>query len=162
MSEVKHYIGIPNGVVFCLDEEQHHGLFRGRLYHGYHDGPIEVASFLEMTQVMEHLFNELQFPRAGLRDRSFIEEDAKAGDGRRKEKERIMSDKELLAQHGELGTFIIRVQQRQAGTWQGRVTWVDQNKTIRFRSIFELIKLMESGIISEHPELAENEDPSWD
>ena len=73
-----------------------------------------------------------------------------------------MSDKELLAQHGELGTFIIRVQQRQAGTWQGRVTWVDQNKTIRFRSIFELIKLMESGILSEHPELAETEDVSWD
>ncbi len=162
MSEVRHYIGTPNGVVLCVDREPRHGLLGGRLYHGYHDGPVEVTSFLEMTQIMEHLFNELQFPRAGLKDRSFIEEDAKAGDGRKKEKERIMSDKELLMQRGELGTFIIRVQQRQAGTWQGRVTWVDQNKSIRFRSIFELIKLIESGIIAEHPELAESEDPSWD
>lgn len=162
MSEVRHYIGIPNGVVLCADGQPQHGIFRGRLYHGYHDGAIEVTSFLEMAQVMEQLFNDLQFPRPAVKDRTFFEEDAKAGDGRKKEKERIMSDKELLTQHGELGTFIIRVQQRQAGTWQGRVTWVDQNKTIRFRSIFELIKLIESGIIAEHPELEEAEDPTWD
>ena len=156
------YIGIPNGVVLCADGEPHHGMFRGRLYHGYHDGPIEIESFLEMTQIMENLFDDLQFPRPGLKDRSFNEDQAKAGHIDKKEKVRIMSDKELLTHRGELGTFIIRVQQRQGGTWQGRVTWVDQNKTIRFRSVLELIKLIESGIITEHPELAEDESPSWD
>lgn len=162
MSKSELYIGIPNGVVLCADEEPRHGMFRGRLYHGYCDGPIEVTSFREMTQIMERLFDDLHFPWPGLKDRSFSDEQRQASHAARNEKVRVMSDKELLTQHGDLGTFIIRVQQRQGGTWQGRVTWADQNKTIRFRSILELIKLIESGIIAEHPELAEDEAPSWD
>ena len=155
------YIGVPNGVILCADSTPQHGLFQGRLYHGYHDGPIRVESFLEMTEIMEKLFNDLQFPRPGLRDRSFSEDGTAPYYGK-KENKRIMSDKDLLTQHGDLGTFIIRVQQRQGVTRQGRVTWSEQNKTIRFRSILELIKLIESGIIAEHPELAEEENPSWE
>lgn len=154
------YIGIRNGAVLCVDGPIRHGTFEGRLYHGYCGEAVRIASFLEMTRVMERLFDELQFPRAGLRSRTFHGEITQRT-GRMEEKERIMSDKEMLTKHGELGTFIIRVQQRQSGTWQGRVTWVDQNKTTRFRSILELIKLIESGIEEDHPEIAED-DPSWD
>ncbi|MCI8465715.1 MAG: hypothetical protein HFI63_07645 [Lachnospiraceae bacterium] len=57
-----------------------------------------------------------------------------------------MKDKELLQKHGELGTFIVRVQHRQHSSWQGRITWVEQNKTMSFRSIWELIKLMVSAV----------------
>ena len=75
----------------------------------------------------------------------------------------LATDKELLKMHGDYGTFIIRVQQRQGGTWQGRITWADRNKTVHFRSILEMIKLIEDGIIAEHPELLEEEEtPHWD
>ena len=57
-----------------------------------------------------------------------------------------MSDKDLLSKHGDLGTFIIRVQHRQNSSWQGRITWMDQNKTVYFRSIWEMIKLVEEAL----------------
>ena len=57
-----------------------------------------------------------------------------------------MSDENLLSKHGDLGTFIVRVQHRQNPSWQGRITWMEQNKTICFRSVWEMIKLIESAV----------------
>ena len=57
-----------------------------------------------------------------------------------------MRDEELLSRHGDLGTFIIRVQHRQNSSWQGRITWMDKNKTVYFRSIWEMIKLVEGAL----------------
>ena len=73
-----------------------------------------------------------------------------------------MSDKELLSKHGELGTFIVRVQHRQNSSWQGRITWMEKNRTLNFRSVWELLKLIVSAVetvqeVEEEPE----EEPSW-
>ena len=57
-----------------------------------------------------------------------------------------MKDEELLSRHGDLGTFIIRVQHRQNSSWQGRITWMEKNKTVYFRSIWEMIKLVEGAL----------------
>ena len=57
-----------------------------------------------------------------------------------------MSDDELLSKHGDLGTFILRVQHRQNSTWQGRITWVNENKTLQFHSVWELTKLIEEAL----------------
>ena len=57
-----------------------------------------------------------------------------------------MSDDELLSKHGDLGTFILRVQHRQNSTWQGRITWVNENKMLQFRSVWELTKLIEEAL----------------
>ena len=57
-----------------------------------------------------------------------------------------MKEEELLNRHGDLGTFIVRVQHRQNSSWQGRITWMDQNKTVYFRSIWEMIKLVEEAL----------------
>lgn len=168
MSRSELYIGIPNGVVLCADEGLTHDTFKGRMYHKYSKEPIRVTSFLELIREMENFFNDIHFPRAGTRDRSFTEKPPALGSAGnagyyQKEREQVMSDKDLLKMHGDIGTFIIRVQQRQGGTWQGRITWADQNKTVRFRSVLEMIKLIEDGILAEHPELLEEEEsPSWE
>jgi hypothetical protein len=39
-------------------------------------------------------------------------------------------------------TFIVKVDNQQRDTWQGEVTWAEENKKTRFRSILELLKLM--------------------
>ena len=59
-----------------------------------------------------------------------------------------MSDEELLTKHGDIGTFIVRVQHRQNSSWQGRITWMEEDKTIQFRSVWEMIKLIESAVNS--------------
>ena len=57
-----------------------------------------------------------------------------------------MNDEELLQKHGDLGTFIVRVQHRQNSSWQGRITWMEEDKTVQFRSVWEMIKLIESAV----------------
>ena len=46
------------------------------------------------------------------------------------------------------GTFIVKVEYCQNGTWQGKVVWAKENKTERFRSMLELIKLMDEAMAS--------------
>lgn len=59
---------------------------------------------------------------------------------------RIMQDEILLDKRGEKGTFVIQVQYRQNSTWQGKVEWVEKNKTQHFRSALELIKLIDGAL----------------
>ena len=73
-----------------------------------------------------------------------------------------MKDEELLMKHGDLGSFIIRVQHRQNSSWQGRITWVEKNQTMYFRSAWEMMKLMESALDTvSAPEDMEDE-ATWD
>ena len=59
---------------------------------------------------------------------------------------RKLSDEEMLKNNGEKGTFIIRVEQRQHSSWQGRVTWVEEEKTENFRSALELLKMIDGAL----------------
>ena len=43
-------------------------------------------------------------------------------------------------------TFVIQVISNQNATWQGTVQWVDQKKTVPYRSMLELIKLINSAV----------------
>ena len=70
-----------------------------------------------------------------------------------------MSDEALLTKHGDIGTFIVRVQHRQNSSWQGRITWMEEDRTIQFRSVWEMIKLIESAVDS--VSAGENEEISW-
>jgi hypothetical protein len=45
---------------------------------------------------------------------------------------------------GAQGTFVIRILNRQNATWQGVVTCVDKKEERPFRSLLELIKLIDS------------------
>ena len=44
-------------------------------------------------------------------------------------------------------TFIVEVIDHQRGTWQGQILWVQGNKKISFRSVMEMLHLMDSVII---------------
>lgn len=47
------------------------------------------------------------------------------------------------------GAFLIDIYDRQHGTWQGSVTWLDVNEKQHFRSALELIKLIDSALEEE-------------
>lgn len=72
-----------------------------------------------------------------------------------------MKEKELLSRHGELGTFIIRVQHRQNSSWQGRITWLEKNKTVYFRSVWEMIKLMAGALDTVSEQEETSGEPGW-
>lgn len=43
-------------------------------------------------------------------------------------------------------SFLIHIVDNQNATWQGNVTWLNQEKTKNFRSLLELIKLMDESV----------------
>ena len=81
---------------------------------------------------------------------------------RLKKREKVMEDQELLNMHGDMGSFIVRVQNRQNSSMQGRVTWVEKNKTVFFRSAWEMIRLIDSALEINEDEKDEENGPSWD
>ena len=46
-------------------------------------------------------------------------------------------------------SFIVNILQLQNASWQGTVTWVEDNKTQSFRSTLELIRLIDSTLEDE-------------
>ncbi len=158
MEHRQWYIGAVNGVVICING-RNESSYSGEIFHHYSEKPEPFTDLSQMTLRMEHLFDELNYPFPGTTDRNFITR----GKEYRPQQERTidMTDEELLQKHGDIGTFIIRVQHRQNSTWQGRITWMEEDKTVKFRSVWEMIKLMENAMdtvsVSE-----EGEEPSWD
>ena len=156
------YIGTPNGIVLCADEGSGHEL-KGRFYHAYSEDAVHFENADQLIFEMEKFFDSIHFPHPGTRIRSFAESSSAGKEdfvyyGKR---ERIMKDQELLSKHGDLGSFIIRVKQRQNSSMQGRLTWVEKNKTVRFRSVWEMIRLIDSAVEMDNP-VPEEELPSWE
>lgn len=71
-----------------------------------------------------------------------------------------MSETIRKKKHSELGTFVVRVQQHQHNTFQGEITWIEEDKTSHFRSMWEMIKLMEDGLFS-CGEIEKEKLPDW-
>lgn len=159
MSDTQSYIGTPNGVVLCVDRINAAAAeLEGCFWHGYSSEPIAISHTHQLVMEMEKFFDEIHFPFPTTNMRSFT--DTVSAFGRTQEKERVMSDEKMLQKRGDLGTFIIRVQHRQNSSWQGRITWVEEDRTVNFRSIWEMIKLVESALDTVDPEDA-GEQASW-
>lgn len=47
------------------------------------------------------------------------------------------------------GTFIVKVMNTQNSTWQGSITWVEEQKTQNFRSALEMIKMIDGVLIGD-------------
>jgi hypothetical protein len=154
MTKTQWYIGTPAGVVLCVNSSNQ-GDLSGEFYHSYSETAVPFVGIGQMILRMEQLYDYLRFPYPGTNNRSFGKEKRLAR--LMKERKKIMKDEALLSKHGDIGTFIVRVQHRQNSSWQGRVTWMEKDKTIQFRSVWEMIKLIESAVdmVSEqesHPE----------
>lgn len=143
MEGAQNYIGTPCGIVACMDGKEGGRLF-GRFYHFYSREGESFRSLDELVFEMERFFDRISFPYPSNRRRVFAGK--KMEEERREERRKVMGEEELLAKHGDLGTFIIRVQHRQNSSWQGRITWSDRNKTVNFRSVWEMVQLIGNAL----------------
>lgn len=49
-------------------------------------------------------------------------------------------------------TFVLNIKCRKNHTWQGTVNWVEEKKSLSFRSALELIKILDSAMDTVDPE----------
>lgn len=154
MAETGRYIGTPNGIVLCVNKEAG-GLIEGELYHGYSREGHPFRGYEEIIKTAEEFFNTLGFPHMGTSDRDI--EGRIHSHQKKKGMTRALSDKNMLEKHGDIGTFVIRVQHRQHSSWQGRVTYLEEDKSVYFRSVLELIKIID-GVLDKAEQANESED----
>jgi len=143
MNDSQLYMGADNGVVVCVDQMRESRIV-GRFYHAFSTEPVVFYSWVQLIFEIEELLDELCFPFPSTNDRFFVSASPKPL--RREKRVKTVNDDELLRHKGSLGNFIIKVQHRENSTWQGRITWVDENKTVSFRSVWEMMKLMENAL----------------
>lgn len=48
-----------------------------------------------------------------------------------------------------MGTFVVKVLERQNATWQGSVTWAETQRVRYFRSALELLKMIDGAFEDE-------------
>lgn len=169
MKNSQLYIGSPNGIVLCADKKSGYDL-KGRFYHSYSSQEVGFENTDQLVFEMEAFFDSICFPHPSTNMRSFAEEEKRECKFTEEQlsvrnvfrnKEKVMRDEELLSRHGDMGSFIVRVHNRQNSSMQGRLTWVEQNKTVCFRSAWEMVRLINSALDSQSPK--EEEDlPSWE
>lgn len=46
-------------------------------------------------------------------------------------------------------TFVVKMLSQENHSWQGTITWVEENRSKNFRSVLELMKLMDSALPDE-------------
>lgn len=147
---------VASAVRVCIDSHNSSG-WNGRIYTRLDEKPIGFRNMDEMLNILGAFYDCIQFPQASTMNRNFTETPAAWPEQSRKTvfqvfypedrvKDKIkvkVSEEEMDKKHGEQGTFLVRIQYRQNATWQGHVTWVEENKTVPFRSALELIKLID-------------------
>lgn len=120
----------------CVDSYEH-GIMKGRYYSmGLEGNGRKFESLAQFLVSAEDLFDSINFPQAFAAKHSFaphssMTSGALAGAGSRK---------------GERGTFVIRILFRQHTSWQGSIVWLEGGGEQTFRSVLELILLMDGAL----------------
>jgi len=122
---------------------------RGELHSIYLNEPYEFFSLVQMIEKMDDIFDTKSFPEAFMSPRTFGSHKHRA---QKNEAERndVMKDTINPGFQPDAGgakcTFEITVKFRQNATWQGQILWAEKNLRQNFRSVLEMLKLMDEAL----------------
>ena len=120
--------------VICIDSYER-GVPTGRFYNPAREGGTAFESLSQLLVGMEDLLNEYQLPQSFTARRSFSSPALRPG-----------AVAENLEQEGKKATFSVRIIFRQNASWQGSVSWLEGKQEESFRSVLELLLLMNSAL----------------
>lgn len=96
------------------------------------------ASAIEMLELMRETVERAGFPDAYDRIKTFAEP--------RKTPDREGRLQDTDFREGELATFAVKVLFRQNSSWQGIIIWLEGQREESFRSVYEMLMLMDSAL----------------
>lgn len=128
---------MPNMINICVDAVSE-GELSGRMYHCYSETAWEFSNIVRLVEYAETLFDHIKFPQASTQTRTFRERT-----GIKMENwEHVTTTEYIKRQRGIRETFLLQVQYRQNTTWQGKVEWIEGQKSWEFLSVLELFKII--------------------
>ena len=121
-------------ITVCVDDYED-GVLKGWFYNACHD----VSTFESLSQFlirMENLLEAYQIPQSYTTHRKFSARLRPDED----------SDYALLSAKGAKATFELQVLFRQHSSWQGILVWKERKAEQSFRSVLELVILLDSAL----------------
>lgn len=110
----------------------------GTFYNLYYGRVIPFSNLTRLLFLMEDLMNEMDYPQASVKSRRF-ERTTKDVERMSIEQRQLSYEKQKL-----LATFKVRVIFRRGASWQGKISWIEGQQEMAFRSTLEFIQLMDS------------------
>ena len=118
----------------CIDSYEN-SVPRGRFFNPFLEAPQEFQSLSEFLIMMECTLDAMQLPQAYSASRTFgptpVYEPGKPIQ---------------MINRGDQATFSLSIRFRQHNSWQGTLNWLENGKQQRFRSVLELILLLDSAL----------------
>lgn len=124
-------------------DEYREGEMRGRIYNHYYREPLVFLNVMQMLKKLEAMLDGFEYPQRTLKRRSFSGEAERTAGQPEPDTQAGLSCQE---ERGEVATFYIKIIFRKNASWQGNVKWVDGGKDENFRSVFELLTLMDGAM----------------
>ena len=121
--------------VICVDSFER-GVLAGRLCNPALEEGESFTGVLELLRKMEAMLNGMEFPQAYTAQRSFQPPEGWT----------LGSSDAGAIRRGGLATFAVRIMFRRNSSWQGSVTWMEGDQQENFRSVLELLLLMDSAL----------------
>jgi hypothetical protein len=112
-------------------------ILEGSLVNPYFDKEIHFSSFVQLVMLIEDMLDDLCFPQKSMATRSFIDNAERP----HIEKISLTSDKKPVA------VFRFSVLFRQNASWQGTISWINGKMDTPFRSVLEMIHIVD-GVLS--------------
>ena len=111
----------------------------GRFYNPYCPEGSAFYGAIDLIKKMETMLDQMSFPQSFSAVRSFAGKPTVDLNGGNKE-----------ARHkGKVATFSLRVLFRQNTSWQGSISWLEGKRDETFRSVLELLLLIDSAASAE-------------
>ncbi len=122
--------------LICIDSYRD-GILEGRLYDPCF-GSIRFESLSRFLLQMEQLLDDRKTPQVYTTVRTFLPPQPQ-------DREEAKSPC-----RGHLATFELQVLFRQHTSWQGTLCWQEQRQVCSFRSVLELVTLLDSALRTPH------------
>lgn len=114
------------------------GVLRGLFYRPCCRTSGRFSSLTQLLLRLEQTMNVEDCPQSFQANRSFFPLREVWGDG----------GGERNFRNGQQATFVLQILFRRNSSWQGSLTWVEGRQTEQFRSVLELIGLLNSAVAS--------------
>lgn len=112
-------------------------IIKGVLQNAYFGVDVRFEGMIPLTLLLQKMMNELYFPCEDVCKRHF--------EGINTEEKGIPFSPETCGGN-PLATFKLKVLFRQNASWQGIVAWQDRQEEAFFRSLLELIELIDGAL----------------
>lgn len=122
--------------IVCIDSYEN-GVLSGRFFNPYLDTGQTFDSLTQFLSRMEQALDTMNFPQAYTATRTFTAPPKSC-----------INCPGTELRKGQAATFVVKVLFRQNASWQGSVLWQEGGKEQSFRSVLELIFLMDSALNS--------------